>query len=376
MADPEYIEQLVLEEMTGTITPENKAILQQLLQKEPEAKAIWQNIHEQLGNSHFEHIQENLPDMLPAEHLLSEIKKRKRRKLYLVPAGTMVAMIAIMVLIWQVMRPVMQPVTPPTIPSFALKTVVLQLPGKQQVSLGSGPQQVTVDGITVVEKDGMLHLSGGNRSQQATLMVPAGRDYAVQLQDGSEMFINAGTSVRLPLAFGQHREIAINGEAYLKIASDPEKPFRVQLPQGTTVQVLGTAFNVNTYDSSQIQVALTEGAVKMITTSGSLVLQPGITASYHPGEKPVTSTFEQEELLSWREGIYRFRDKPVSAIAPVIERLYGIKVIIDDPAVANMSITNTINKNQPLTSFLQALTHIAPIRYRFEKEGSILHLLP
>ncbi|MVT09643.1 FecR family protein [Chitinophaga tropicalis] len=373
--DPEYIEQLVLEEITESISPEDQAILQQLLEQEPETRVIRDRIYAQLGDSQFAALQENLPDILPVENLFSTIKKRKQRKIYLV-TGSMATILAITVSIWQVMRPVMQRVTPAPIPSFALKTVVLQLPGGQVVSLGSRPQQTVVDGVTFNERDGKLSWSGGNSSQLATLMVPPGKDYTVQLPDGTEMLVNAATSVTLPLAFDKQREIAVNGEAYLTVASNPEKPFRVQLPHEASVQVLGTAFNVNTYDSSLVQVALTQGAVKMLTAKGEMLLEPGTVANYQPGLQPVKTSFDEDELLSWRSGIYRFDNMKVSEIAPVIERLYNVKVIIGDPAIANMRITNFINKHDPLDNFLQSLSHITSIRYRFENGGSTLRLLP
>lgn len=373
--DPEYIEQLVLEEIAGKISPEDRTILQQLLEQEPEARAIRNHIYEQLGGSQFEALRDNLPDLLPVDALFSTIKKRKQRKIYLV-TGSLATILAITVSIWQVMRPVMQRVTPAPIPSFALKTVVLQLPGGQVVPLGSRPQQTVVDGITFNERDGKLSWSGGSSSQQATLMVPPGKDYTVLLPDGTEMLVNAATSVTLPLAFDKQREIAVNGEAFLTVASNPEKPFRVQLPHEASVQVLGTAFNVNTYDSSLVQVALTQGAVKMITAKGEVLLEPGTAANYQPGQQPVKASFDEDELLSWKSGIYRFDNIKMSGIAPVIERLYNVKVIIDDPAIANMRITNFINKHDPLDNFLQSLSHITSIRYRFENGGSTLRLLP
>ena len=373
--DPEYIEQLVLEEITGKISPEDRTILQQLLDQEPGARAIRDHIYEQLGGSRFEALRDNLPELLPVDTLFSTIKKRKQRKIYVV-TGSLATILAITVSIWQVMRPEMQRATPAPIPSFALKTVVLQLPGGQVVPLGSGPQQKEVDGVTFNEQEGKLSWSGGNSSQLATLMVPPGKDYKVLLPDGTEILVNAATSITLPLAFGKQREIAVNGEAYLTIAADPEKPFRVQLPHETTVQVLGTEFNVNTYDNNLVQVALTQGAVKMITDKGSILLKPGTAANYQPGQQPTTISFDEDELLSWKSGIYRFDNMKISEIVPVIERLYNVKMIIEDPAIANMKITNFINKKDPLENFLQSLSHITSIRYRFENGGSTLRLLP
>ncbi len=67
--------------------------------------------------------------------------------------------------------------------------------------------------------------------------------------------------LEFPFSFTEgSREITIFGEAYIKVAKNPSKPFIVHLP-GSTVQVLGTEFNVNTYDSGIVKVSLVEGMV-------------------------------------------------------------------------------------------------------------------
>ncbi|MCF6401256.1 FecR domain-containing protein [Chitinophaga filiformis] len=371
--DPEYIEQLVLEEITGTISPEDSITLKTLLEQEPEAYAIWQRMHRQLTGGYIQSVRESLHDDLPVEQVFATVRKRKRRKLFIGTTLSLAASLLVLSVVHKIMRPENEAVLPAPIPSFALKSVALQLPDGQLVRLGSGQQQ-KVNGITFLEEDGKLSWSGAKRSQMARLIVPPGKDYTVRLPDGTEVTLNATSAMEMPLAFGDSREVTVKGEAYFNVAKNEEKPFRVHLPK-STVQVLGTSFNVNTYDSSQVRVALESGAVKMLTNDGDVLLQPGKAVQYQPGVRPKAADFDAHTVFSWKSGYYVFENTPVAVIGDVIERTYGIQVIIDSKATAEKTYSSRLEKGMPLEKFLERLKTLNNIDYRFKNGNTILHLL-
>lgn len=370
--DPEYIEQLVLEEITGTISHEDSITLKRLLEQEPEAYAIWQRLHRQLTGAYIRSVRENLQEALPVEQVFATLRRRKRRKVFIGSLGVAASLLAL-VLAYKIMQPENEPVLAAPIPSFALKTVALQLPGRHLLHLGSTQQQL-VDGITFREAAGTLSWSGGKSAQLARLIVPPGKDYSLRLPDGTEVTLNAGTTLEMPLAFGNSREVTVKGEAYFNIAKNEEKPFRVHLPK-STVQVLGTSFNVNTYDSSQVKVALESGAVKMLTEDGNVLLQPGKAVRYQPGLRPVAADFDTREVLSWKSGYYIFDNTPLAVIAGVIERTYRVKVILDTKATAEKTYSSRLEKDVPLEKFLERLKTLNNIHYQFENGNTIVHLL-
>jgi ferric-dicitrate binding protein FerR (iron transport regulator) len=372
--DPEYIEQLVLEEISGTISPEDSATLKQLLEQEPEAYAIWQEMHRQLTGSYVQSVRENLSNTLPVEHIIATARRRKRRKIVVWSTGVAASLLALMV-VYKVMQPAFQPVSPAPIPLFALKSVALQLPDGHRIYLGSWQQQQEIDGIIFRETAGKLSWSGaGTGAQLSTLMVPAGKDYTVRLPDGSEVTLNAGTTMQLPLAFGSTRDVTINGEAYLAVAKDEQKPFRVHLPK-SSVEVLGTSFNVNTYDSGQVKVALESGAVRMLTNDGDLLLQPGEILHYQPGRQPAAVKADMNALLSWKSGYYTFKNTPISVISGIIARNYGVRVVLGSKETANRLYSSRLEKREDIRKFLDRLKLIDDIDYQFEKGDSVLHLL-
>ena len=372
--DPEYIEELVLEEIAGTISPEDSITLKKLLEEEPEAYAIWQRMHRELTGAYIQSVREGLKDTLPMEQILAVARKRRRRKILTGTTLGVAASLLVLLVVYKLMQPALQPVSPAPIPSFALKSVVLQLPGGQLIHLGSGQQQ-KVDGIIFREEAGTLSWSGGgNSSQLATLIVPPGKDYTVRLPDGTDVRLNASTMMQMPLAFGDSREVTVNGEAYFDVTKNEQKPFLVHLPK-STVQVLGTAFNVNTYDSGQVKVALESGAVKMRTNDGDVLLAPGHAVHYQPGQRPIAAAFDASSVLSWKSGYYVFENKRVSVISDVIARTYRVRVVIDSKATGEKEYSSRLEKDVPLVKFLQRLKTLNNIDYQFENGDSVLHLL-
>jgi len=210
------------------------------------------------------------------------------------------------------------------------------------------------------------------RAGMNRLTVPVGMDYKIALSDGTEVWLNAATRLEFPFAFaGNTREITINGEAYLKVAKNAAKPFLVHLPH-STVQVLGTEFNVNTYDSGVVRVALVEGSVNMQAPTGESMLSPGKEAVYHAGNPIQQQSFDPKLVLSWREGLFYFSGATLTEINKVVPRWYGITTVIDNPNIRGREFVGALDRNQPIQVFLNDLKAISGIDSYIDTEG-VLH---
>lgn len=370
--DPDYIEQLVLEEITGIISPEDSITLKKLLEEEPEAYAIWQQMHRELTGAYIQSVRKSLLEDLPVEQVFTTARRRRRRRIFIGASLGIAVSLLVFPIVYKIMLSVDQPIPPAPISSLALKSVALQLPDGQLLLLGSGQQQ-KVNGIIFREEDGRLSWSGGSSASLARLIVPPGKDYAVRLPDGTDVVINAATTLQMPLTFDDSREVRVDGEAYFTVTKN-EKPFRVHLPK-STVAVLGTSFNVNTYDSGQVKVALESGAVKLLTNDGDALLQPGMAVRYQPGVRPIAAAFDAHEELSWKSGYYVFENTPISVISDVIARTYRVKVVIDSKATAEKTYSSRLEKGAPLEQFLERLKTLNNIDYQFENGDTIVHLL-
>src|SRR5690606_5397237 len=97
-----------------------------------------------------------------------------------------------------------------------------------------------------------------------TIATPRGGQYQITLSDGTKVWLNASSSIHFPVVFtGNERKVEITGEAYFEVKKDERKPFKV-LTTSSAVEVLGTHFNVNSYDDeASIKTTLLEGKVRV-----------------------------------------------------------------------------------------------------------------
>ena len=97
-----------------------------------------------------------------------------------------------------------------------------------------------------------------------TITVPAGQRVNLDLPDGSNVWLNAGTTMQYPVSFmTDKREVILDGEAYFEVAHNEKSPFVVHTST-LDVEVLGTKFNVEAYSARKIfETSLMEGRVKV-----------------------------------------------------------------------------------------------------------------
>lgn len=262
------------------------------------------------------------------------------------------------------------------LPAPAFHPLSIHLSNGQQKNLSANENRL--DANTVIYNDTITRtlsfIAGNCRSHQLnTLKVPPGMDYHVRLADGTRVFLNASTLLSFPFEFSQDkREIFIEGEAFLEVAPQAGQPFIVHLPS-TSVEVLGTSFNINTYDSNKITVSLQQGTVRLNTPGQKPVkLQPGMQAVVqHQSATTTVQPFAKEEL-SWTQGAYTMDNTPLGVLAMLFPRWFGIQVVFDKPSLREERFTGTILKKEPLAHFLSTLERTANV-HTYYKNG-ILHI--
>lgn len=254
-------------------------------------------------------------------------------------------------------------------------SVELKLADGTSINLSAQLGDIKANGAALNNNNKTLTVknTGVSRSNRInTLTVPAGLDYKVRLDDGTEIWMNSATELQFPSHFsGATREISIRGEAYLNVAHNSEKPFIVHLPK-TTVQVLGTEFNVNTYDVRTESVALVEGSVQLHTPAGENKLSPGKEAVYTEGEPVLIKSFDARKTLSWQKGLFYFDEMKLSDICKVIPRWFDMQVVIDNPATGNKKFVGVLDRNQPIGVFQDDLRVMAGIDSYVDAEN-VLH---
>ncbi|SEW14918.1 FecR family protein [Chitinophaga arvensicola] len=258
---------------------------------------------------------------------------------------------------------------------------VLTLADGSQVvldSLGNG-LVTTQNGTQVVLKSGQLSYDPTGTSGEAvaynTIRIPKGRQFQLTLPDGSNVWLNAASSLRYPTAFtGKEREVEVTGEAYFEVTKNPSMPFKVNVNNKATIEVLGTHFNVNAYDNEvNIKTTLLEGSVKVRKAAQSKVLQPGQQAQINPGKDiTVTNHADTEKVMAWKNGVFNFEGSSLEEIMRQLERWYDIEVVYEK-GIPNIEFTGEMTKGISLKGVLIALEK-SDVHFRLE--GRKLIVLP
>ena len=112
------------------------------------------------------------------------------------------------------------------------------------------------------------------------LIIPAGFTYNVTLADGTEVTLNAGSSLKYPEIFvGKQREVELSGEAYFSVAKS-DIPFEISVG-GSKIRVYGTRFNVKERPQKAIETVLIEGKIGFKSPGHKEVrVVPGELVSY------------------------------------------------------------------------------------------------
>jgi ferric-dicitrate binding protein FerR (iron transport regulator) len=207
-----------------------------------------------------------------------------------------------------------------------------------------------------------------------TIVVERGSTDAIKLDDGTEVKLNAATTIRYPVGLkGNIREVYLEGEAFFNVTPDPKRPFIVHCNLAN-VEVLGTSFNIRTYDSS-FRAALVSGAVAITTQEGEKVkLNPGYTATLDTHiPQLLVSAYKPDTVLGWLSGTYRFENTPLREVCRMAERVYNIRILINSKELANVCYSGIINCRKPVQLLLEDLSYTTDIDYYFDKAGQ-LHL--
>lgn len=256
--------------------------------------------------------------------------------------------------------------------------VLLQLADNRNIYLPEQQSLVNLDDVQLHNAEQSLRFDtrkGLTVHGQHTLIVPPGKDYKITLSDGTEIWLNADSRLQFPFSFyGNSREITLlSGEAYVKAAPDASRPFIIHTAH-STVQVLGTEFNINAYDRDMVKVSLVSGAVKVDAGTKATVIRPGIEAVYTNAKGLITRPFDAREVLSWRTGKHFFVNAPMTEICTILARNLGITAVIDNGSLAyTKHFSGVVNKYKPIEEFMEDVKNAVNVDYYFDDEG-VLHL--
>ncbi|MEO9871481.1 FecR family protein [Ekhidna sp.] len=211
-----------------------------------------------------------------------------------------------------------------------------------------------------------------------TLNVPYGKRFKVVLSDGTQVHLNAGSSLKYPVEFirGNNRQVFLDGEAFFDVAKDSEHAFIVNANE-LNVTVLGTQFNVSSYPEDEfIRTVLVEGSVSLSEDEQNLNatrLKPGHQAIWNKEDKNISIEEVSTSLYtSWINGKIVFRHMPFKNIIKKLERHYNVVINSNNTALNEETFTASFDI-ETIEQVLEAFNKNYAIGYTIKDNQIIIN---
>ncbi len=385
LKQPFHIAELIARYLTETLTEQEKCKLEEWINESPENKALFYN----LCDSEQQRLHNQKSSQYSNRQGWEEVNRkiqRSKRKHYLLQVSRYAAlivlplMVALLVIKW---------------PSESIDHVVVEarstiVPGEKRAKLtlddGAVIDLKSVEETLVKEKDGTaIRIDSTSLSYEAKgrkvpadkisynkIEIPRGGEYSLVLSDGTKVYLNAMSTLRFPVQFsGNKREVELMGEALFEVKKG-STPFIVKT-NGTLVEVLGTTFNISSYEGEEYKATLVKGSVKIHTAQGeSQLLEPSQQACIETGNRKIKVRHVDTSLYtSWVDGKIHFKDQSLEQIMKGLSRWYDMKIVYKDERLKQLRFGCNINRYKEITPFLELLERTGNVKITINEKTII-----
>lgn len=163
--------------------------------------------------------------------------------------------------------------------------------------------------------------------------VPTAQIKKVVLPDGTRVMLNSRSQLRYPEKFDSRtREVYLQGEAYLEVAHNKEKPFIVHA-NNFNIQVLGTKFNVNSYNGKSAFVALVDGSVQVTTAKNQnkVMMKPNNLLRLKDGNIDELVHTQATDYISWLDKKLKLNGDKMDRIMTNLANYYDLEIVYNKP---------------------------------------------
>lgn len=378
---------IIWKKVHGYLTEEEEVQLRNWLSESEEHQEYFDNVAAFYQNgSRFENAAEIAQEAWPAISDKINFSQPKGKNRFIVYAASLAASIVLLLAVLAIFKlAIFQREVPfqacSSIAPGTEKAILLMddgtsydLSSGENLSLEEGGAEISSMGTSLTYKSGE---TVGDKVKYNTLVIPRGGQFNLTLADGTQVWLNAGSTLKYPTAFvGNDRTVELNGEAFFEVTKDRDKPFRV-ISGGQIVQVLGTSFNISSYEEeSSIYTTLVEGKVNVYLEKEpkkQRVLSPNQQSVVVKGENTIEQRqVDVSEYISWKEGWFYFKEKPLEAIMLDMARWYDVSVQFESEEAKKRPFTGKIRRYENLEDALKLLEKTREVKFKIERRTVII----
>lgn len=256
----------------------------------------------------------------------------------------------------------------------------LILSNGKKVELEKENSRVAMEGDQkiVIDNDKVIDLSKETKPEESKMnemVVPYGKRSQLTLEDGTKVWLNAGSRMAFPTKFNdKKREVFLEGEGYFEVAHNKDIPFFVNTGQ-VAIKVLGTKFDISAYQNDEhIETVLLEGQVALSERSAlgllkrEMLMAPNQRASYDKshGSMSLKSEPDAYQSIAWTEGWLKFSKENINDVLVKLQRYFNVQIVVDKELSTDDLITGKLDLKESVDAVMIALSDIANIQYRID----------
>ncbi len=201
-------------------------------------------------------------------------------------------------------------------------------------------------------------------SDRHKIAAPKGVALHVYLPDSTGVWLNSGSAITVLASYGRkNRNVELDGEGFFDVTHNKEKPFIVKA-KNSVIQVLGTQFNLAAYaEDTAVKTTLIQGSVNVSAKNNKIRLIPGQQAIV--GQDSGIALNEDvniSEIIDWKEGYFRFNDKPIGEILTELAKWYPIEEVQMN-VVSPDNFTGSIKRSKLLGDLLNAISSVSDLKF-------------
>ncbi len=183
-----------------------------------------------------------------------------------------------------------------------------------------------------------------NRTKELQYSVAENETQEFYLPDSTKVILRNNSNLIAQSNYNQeNREVELHGMAYFDVKRNEEKPFIISV-NGGTVEVLGTAFLVNTKKENEVNVTVERGSVKLSSQNDPAnsfsVLKKNQTATLLLDD----TTISTKEILNlnelfWANKKLIYRQQPLQLVFEELEKIFQVEIEYKPETIENCRLS-------------------------------------
>lgn len=221
-------------------------------------------------------------------------------------------------------------------------------------------QMLGVLGVLLCGWMGLDHLPVWMADQRTGV----GERRQIALEDGSQLQLNSNSAV--DVKFDGHQRVIelLQGELWVDVAKDAQRPFVVRTDQGTAT-ALGTRYLVKRAADGSTVVTVIESTVAVKGEGADGVkVTAGQRSILDHGRAQAPQTIANADPDAWTRGLLKVNDQPLSDVLQTLASYRHGLVRFDPQALQNLRVSGVF-KLDDTAAALAALADNLPIRVEY-----------